>query len=111
MLSRPLITGAVLLLLGASQGGCGLRGDLYLEEDQAAKARPDRRESLREKIGGQTLAEPDPVEFDSAAEQTEDRDAGERVPEDADDGAPLQRQRTEAEIAQPKSGADSATQP
>ena len=107
----PLFIAGAALLLGSSVGGCGLRGDLYLEEEQAAEARPDRRESLREKIGRQTVAEPDPVEFDTAATPNGTGAADERTTEDSDDSDSPERPRTGPAINQPETDTESAGQP
>ncbi len=108
MRSSLLMAATGLLLLGGSMSGCGLRGDLYLEEDQAATARPDRRESLREQIGRQTEAEPDPVEFDTGAMPNEAGAAEDRATENSDDG---KRPRTGPAADQPATAPDSAEQP
>ena len=111
MRSRLLMTVAGLLLLGGSLGGCGLRGDLYLEAEQAQQAKPERRESLREKIGRQTVAEPDPVEFDTAATPTKTGAAGDSATESSDDSESPERPRTGPDITAPETGQDPAPRP
>ena len=108
---RPLIAITGLLVLAGSVGGCGLRGDLYLEEQQAQQAKPDRRESLREKIGRQTVAEPDPVEFDPAATPADGGQAGDRATGGSDDSDDPQNQAPGPKVTPPAGDADSASRP